>query len=238
MRHDLIGFRKWALASALAAVFGLQPLTLPAADAAGASGGKDLQPLPLQLPQPTLKGTPENLPKGDGIEGVPDKPPAPFLAPAGVKNVALGKQVTSSVAPFTGDLAQITDGKKEPNDNDAVEFKRGTQWVQVDLGAACRIYAIAVWHDHRYLQVFHDVIVQVSNDPEFKTGVTTLFNNDTDNSSGLGLGTDKEYFETRYGRVIDGKGTEARYVRSYTKGSNNSAINAHQEIEVYALPAS
>ena len=56
------------------------------------------------------------------------------------------------------------------------------------------------WHDHRYVQAMHDVIIQVSDDPEFKQSVTTLFNNDTDNSTGLGPGTDREYFETAEGR--------------------------------------
>jgi len=167
----------------------------------------------------------------------PKTAPAPLQVPAGVKNVAAGKPVTSSVAPYTGELTQITDGKREPLDEDVVEFKKGTQWVQVDLGAPHEIHAIAMWHDHRLLQAFHDVILQVSNDPEFKTDVTTLYNNDTDNSSKLGVGTDREYFELEFGRVLPVKGVKARYVRGYTKGSSLSAINCWQEIEVYALPA-
>jgi len=204
----------------------------------GFSGDEpDRQPLVLQLPGPTMKGTPEDLPKGPNIEPISDKPPPPFMVPKGVQNVALGKPVTSSVAPFTGELSQITDGKKEPTDDDAVEMKKGTQFVQVDLGAPYSIYAIALWHDHRYTQVMHDVIVQVSNDPQFKTNVQTLFNHDTDNSSGQGAGTDREYFETNFGKTIDGKGVKARYVRGYTKGSTSSAFNCWEEIEVYALPA-
>ena len=39
------------------------------------------------------------------------------------------------------------------------------------------------------------------------------------------------------GRIVDGKGTKARYVRGYTKGSTLSALNCWQELEVYALPA-
>jgi hypothetical protein len=195
-------------------------------------------PLELKLPAPTLKGTPEDLPSGPNIEPLSDKPRPPFYVPKGVTNVALGKPVTASVQPFTGELSQITDGKKEAFDYDAVEFRRGTQWVQVDLGQPYRIYAIVMWHDHRYIQVFHDVIVQVSNDPEFKEGVITLFNNDTDNTSGQGVGTDREYFETHEGKIVDGKGVTARYVRCYTRGSSQSALNCWQEIEVYALPAS
>jgi len=198
---------------------------------------QEKEALNLQLPAPTLKGTPEDLPKAPHIEPLSDKPRPPFLVPKGVKNVALGKPVTSSVAPFTGELKQVTDGKKEAFDYDAVEFKRGTQWVQIDLGEPCTVYAIALWHDHRYIQVMHDVILQVSDDPEFKTGVQTIFNNDVDNSSNFGIGTDREFFETNRGKLIDGKGAKGRYFRSYLKGSTSSALNCWQEIEVYGLPA-
>ncbi len=207
-----------------------------AAPASGADA-KDTEALALKLPAPTLKGTPEDLPLGPNIEPLSDKPRPAFLVPKGVKNVAAGKPVTSSVKPFTGELNQLTDGKKEAFDYDAVEMKKGSQWVQVDLGEAFAIYAIVLWHDHRYIQVMHDVIVQVSDDPEFKSGVTTLFNNDVDNSSGLGVGADREYFETHAGKIVDGKGVKGRYLRTYTKGGSLSALNCWQEIEVYALPA-
>jgi len=207
----------------------------PQAIVADETSGKEA--LVLQLPLPTLKGTPEDLPGGANIEPNTDKPRPAFLVPKGVKNVALGKPVSASVKPFTGELSQITDGKKEAYDYDTVEIRKGLQWVQVDLGETFAIQAVAVWHDHRYLQVMHDVIIQVSDDPDFKTGVTTLFNNDMANSAGLGVGTDREYFERHWGRVIDGKGVKARYVRGYTRGSNLSALNCWQEIEVYALPS-
>jgi hypothetical protein len=197
----------------------------------------ELVPVPLNLPAPTLKGTPADLPTGPNIEPPTDKAPALPQIPKEATNVAFGKKVTGSTAPFNGDLAMITDGKKEAFDDQAVEFKKGIQWVQVDLGADFLIHAIAVWHDHRYVQIFHAVVVQVSDDPEFKTGVTTLFNNDTDNSAGLGAGTDREYFEKEWGKVIPAKGVKARYVRGYTRGGNTSALNCWQEMEVYAVPA-
>lgn len=204
---------------------------------AATANAQEKEALTLQLPAPTLKGTPEQLPTGPNIEANSDKAPAAMQIAKGAKNVALGKKVTTSVKPFSETQPDaITDGKKEAFDYDTVEMKKGTQWVQVDLGESFKIEALAIWHDHRYIQVMHDVIVQVSDDPEFKTGVTTLFNNDTDNSSGLGVGTDREYFERHWGRVFDGKGTKARYVRGYTKGSHLSALNCWQEIEVYALP--
>src|SRR4029078_10850633 len=107
----------------------------------------------------------------------------------------------------------------------------------IDLGQSLPIYAVAMWHDHRLIQAFHDVVLQVSGYPQFKTGVTTLFNNDTDNSSNLGVGTVREYFELEFGRVVPAKGVKARYVRGYTKGGSRRALNCWQEIEVYALPA-
>lgn len=205
------------------------PSTTQAAEAAK-------EPLLLKLPAPTLKGTPGDLPSGPHLEPLSKEPRPPFLVPKGVTNVALGKAVTASVQPFSGELRQVTDGEKEALDDHAVEMKKGTQWVQVDLGASHALYAVVIWHDHRYIQAMHDVIIQVSDDPEFKTGVHTLFNNDMDNSSGLGLGTDREYFETAEGKLVDAKGVKARYVRSYTRGSSSGALNCHQEIEVYGLP--
>jgi len=202
-----------------------------------ATQAQDIEALALKLPAPTLKGTPEDMPVSPNIEPLSDKPRPPFMVPKGVKNVAAGKTATSSVKPFTGELEQLTDGKKEAFDYDSVEMKKGTQWIQVDLGEPYKIYAVVMWHDHRYIQLMHDVIVQVSDDPEFQKGVTTLYNNDMDNSSGLGVGTDREYFETHFGRIVAGKGANGRYVRCYTKGGSLSALNCWQEVEVYALPA-
>src|SRR5437899_2508859 len=71
----------------------------------------DLAPLPLKLPLPTLKGTPEDLPKGPNIEPPTEKPRPAFLAPKGARNLALHKKVTASdKKPITGELSQITDG--------------------------------------------------------------------------------------------------------------------------------
>jgi hypothetical protein len=196
-----------------------------------------LEPLALELPLPTPKGTPTDLPTGPQIEPLSKEPRPPFLVPPGVQNVALGKPVTGSVRPFVGELKQITDGRKSPFDRDVVELNRGTQHVQVDLGEEHAIFAIVMWHDHRSIQVMRDVIVQISNDPEFKADVKTLFNNDLDDSSGLGFGTGREYFENYEGRIVDAGGAKARHVRCHTRGGTDSPFNAWQEIEVYALPA-
>lgn len=55
-------------------------------------------------------------------------------------------------------------------------------------------------------RAYVDVVVQVSDDPAFKTAVKTIFNNDTDDSLGLGAGQDLSYVETYEGKLIEGKG--------------------------------
>lgn len=224
-RHLVVG-------ASLAALFALAPM-VPQAVA------DDLKPLPIKYPEPTLRGTPEDLPASEFIEPPPkpEEAPKPFLAPADAQNVAQGKPVTSSVKPFTGELAQVVDGKKEAFDSDAIEMRSGSQWIQIDLGAPTKIYAVAMWHDHRYIQITRDVIVQVADDAEFTKNVRTVYNNDRDDSSKQGAGTDKEYFETKHGRVADAKGIVARYVRGYSKGTSLTGLNCWQEVEVWGVPA-
>lgn len=202
----------------------------------------DLQPLPLVLPPPAMKGTPQALPTNTTALPLDDKPRPAFLAPKGVTNVALGKPVASGDPNLiSGDLKQITDGRKQAYEENVVTLRRGLRWVQIDLQGEYKLYAILLWHDFTTPIVCRDVIVQVSDDPGFKTGVTTLFNNDQKNSAGLGIGTDREYFEnslTGAGKLIDAKGTTARYVRCYSKGSTDSALNTYIEVEAWGLPAS
>ena len=81
------------------------------------------------------------------------------------------------------------------------------------------------------------MIVQVADDPDFKQNARTLFNNDSKNTSGLGSGADREYFESYEGKLINAKGVKARYIRFYSKGSTESALNEYTEIEVYGRQA-
>jgi hypothetical protein len=220
-------------------VFPGAALALGADNAAGSGGGNaELVPLPLELPPPGYAGTPRDLPKNTTALKPSGKPRAPFLAPKGCQNVALGKPVTSSDHdPISGDLKQITDGKKDAFDENVVVLRRRTQWVQVDLKGQYKIYAVLLWHEHKSPIVYRDVVVQASDDPDFTKGVTTLFNDDQDNSSGLGVGTDREYFEGYEGKLIDAKGVTCRYLRCYSKGSTDSALNCYTEIEAWGLPA-
>jgi hypothetical protein len=84
--------------------------------------------------------------------------------------------------------------------------------------------------------VYFDVIVQVSDDPDFIENVTTIFNNDIDNSAGLGVGQDKHYVETNEGKLIDAQGVQGRYVRAYSNGNNSNDLNHYIEVAVYGQP--
>ena len=211
-------------------------LIAPALQAADAAG--DQVPLAIKLPAPAFKGTPKDLQLGPNVEPLSDKPRAPMMVPAGLKNLATGAKITCSDKNVPADnLAKLTDGDKDASDQSIIFLRKGTQWVQLDLGSAQEIFAVVIWHAHNMAKVYHDVIVQVADDADFIENVRTIFNNDNDNTSGLGVGTNREYFETYEGKLIDAKGAKARYIRFYSKGSTESALNEYTELEVYGRPA-
>lgn len=199
---------------------------------ASASMAQDKEPLKIKLPEEYAGGTPVPY-FGTHFTPYDYKDRPPFMAPKGTKIISIGKKVTSSVAPISGDLQAITDGKKGYQKTNVVELPKGFQWVQIDLGAEKSIYAILVWHFHEGRRVYFDVIGQVSNDPTFKKGVTTVFNNDYDNSQGMGVGKDNEYEDSYKGLLVDAKGVKARYVRFYSNGNTTDDNNQYIEIEVW-----
>jgi hypothetical protein len=213
------------------------PATKPAGTAKPVQGSGTLVPLPIQLPKPMFEGTPQNL-NVPNLQKPLGRPRDPFLAPAGVTNVALKKKVTSSDSePVIGELDQVTDGDKKGADGSYVELGPGVQWVQIDLGAPHEIYALLFWHFHKTPRVYFDVVAQLADDPSFKTNVRTVFNDDGNNQAGLGAGKDMNYVETAEGKLVDAKGTKARYVRLYSKGNNANDLNHYVEAEVWGRPA-
>ncbi len=204
-----------------------------------AAGEGNQVPLILKLPAPAFKGTPKDIQLSSYVEPLSDKPRPPMMVPPGLKNLAPAAKLTSSDKNATPEVLQkIVDGDKEASDQSIIFMRKGTQYVQMDLGAANEVFAIVVWHAHNAPKVYRDVIVQAADDADFTQNVRTLYNNDQDNSSGLGAGTDREYFETNEGRLINAKGVKARFLRFYSKGSTESALNEYTEIEVYGRPAS
>ena len=188
--------------------------------------------LELEFPPPFLSGTPVPiaLPNLESL----DAPPPTVLAPEGVENIALGKEVTSSDDfPIIGELELVTDGDKESEEGYFVELAPGLQWVQIDLEKPAKLYGIGVWHFHSQKRAYIDMLIQVSDDPDFATGVTTLYNNDHDSSAGMGEGTSLAYIETNKGKLIDAKQATARYLRLYSDGNTSNEMNHYVEVEVF-----
>jgi len=222
----------------------------PAAPAAKAEPAKDkpaaattaapdkMVELDIKLPKPMFEGTPKNIKPAPTLEKYVDKPRPAFMVPEGTRNLAINKPVKSSdMEPIIGELKLVTDGDNEGTDGSYVELGPGLQWVQIDLKEKAAIHALVVWHYHGEGRVYHDVVVQVSDDPDFIEGVKTIYNNDFDNSSGLGIGKDLEYIEDFRGRVIDAKGVTGRYVRLCSKGNTSNDQNHYIEVQVCGKPA-
>jgi len=195
-----------------------------------------LVPAPIELPKPGMEGTPPNF-NIPNLEKPSSKPRAPFLVPADVTNVALGKKVTSSEKdPLVGDLTMITDGDTEQVEGNDVELGAGVQWVAIDLASPQEIFGILFWHYYQP-RVYYSVVVQTADDQAFTQNVQTWFNNDINNKAGLGAGKNLNYIESYEGKLVDAKGVRARYVRLYSAGSNANALNHYVEVEVFGRPA-
>jgi hypothetical protein len=189
-------------------------------------------PLTTEIPPEIIEGTPMPI-KVKNLVPAPKQAPS-LNVPEGTSLLSKGKEVTGSDDfPIIGELEYITDGDKIGGEGYFTELMDGLQWVQIDLEATSEISAIWIWHFHSQARAYHDVIVQVSDDPEFNEGVTTLYNNDYDGSSDMGKATDHPYVESRYGLLVDGKNTKGRYVRLYSAGNTSNDMNHYIEVEVY-----
>jgi hypothetical protein len=186
--------------------------------------------LKLKLPKPMFIGTPTNI-KSANLEAVTGKSRAPFMVPVGTKLLSLKRPVTASdTQPVIGELDMITDGEKAAT----APVELGPQAVIQSTGRV----VLAARHPACFSTGASTVTSSsVSDDKDFLKGVQTIFNNDHDNSSGLGVGKDKEYIEVAEGRLFDPKGVKGRYVRMYSSGNTTNDLNHYVEIEVYGTPA-
>jgi hypothetical protein len=204
---------------------------------ASSAQAEDKVPLKTELPKPLFVGTPVPV-KLPNLEPPRQGKRPDFMVPVGTVNLASGKKVTSSdKEPVMGTLDLVTDGDKAGDEGSWVELAPGKQWVQIDLEKPADIYAIMLWHYHSQARVYLDVVVQVSDDPEFTKDVTTVFNADAQNELGLGAGKDLAYIESYEGKLIDARGVKARYVRLYSKGNTTNKLNHYIEVEVFGKPA-
>jgi len=218
------------------------PAAAPAATTpaqAAPAGAADYAPLPIELPKPMFVGTPQDM-KVENLEKPLGKARPAFLAPKDGVLLSKGKPVSASdEEPIIGEIEMITDGDKEAADGSYVELGPFVQHVTIDLEKQCELYALVIWHYHKQPRVYFDVVVQLSNDKDFITDVKTVFNNDIDNSAGLGIGKDMHYVETNEGKLIDliSQGSpKARYIRLYSNGNTGNDLNHYIEIDAYGKP--
>jgi hypothetical protein len=219
--------RHWSIHPALA---GLVMLTC------GLHADEAKEPLKIEFPKPQFQGTP--LPAA-GIKNLekPGNPVKSIPVAKGSSLISKDKAVTSSeTAPSIGEIVMVTDADKDGADGSFVELGPGSQWVQIDLGGEFNVSAIVVWHYHKQARVYKDVIVEAGTDKEMAGG-TVLYNNDDDNTLGKGAGKDPAYVETNHGRIIDGKGTKARFIRLWSNGNHVDDLNHYVEVEVWGVPA-
>lgn len=189
--------------------------------------------LEIEYPEKLVKGTevPKNIPNLEKPRAK-DTEPSLLKVPDGCENLAEEKEVTGSDEdPSIGDLDYLVDG--DADGNEYVQFKEGLQWVQIDLEESKTLHAAHIWHYHAQPRVYNDIVIQVSDDPDFIDGVKTVFNNDHDNSSGLGKGTDKNYIEEFYGKSFPIKAVKGQYIRFYSQGNSADKSNHYIEIQVY-----
>jgi hypothetical protein len=196
---------------------------------------EDLAPLPIELPRAMFTSCPTgSAPRSPNLEKQPVLPRAPFMAPRDAVILSRGKNVISSDGhPRIGKTEQITDGEKSHFDTSFVEYRPGLHFVQIDLEEPHELYALVIWHFQHQARVYFDVIVRIADDEDFSTNVRTLFNNDHDNSSGLGKDQDKEYIETLAGKLVNGHKETARYIRLYSNGNTRNKYNHYIEVEVW-----
>ena len=196
------------------------------------------------LPEAKFAGTPAVVPEGTTVDKKTlGKKRNPKFVNKDVRVLSIDKPLTAlDDAPLMGDMEYITDGDKDAGDGSYVELEADLMWIQIDLEKEYDLHLIQVWHFHSQPRIYHDVVVQISSDPEFKKNVITVYNNDHDNSAKLGKGTAREYFESNEGKMIDcrvdvkGKqpaGQKARYVRLYSNGSTADDQNHYTEVVVF-----
>ncbi len=204
---------------------------------ASAALAQDKVPLKTQLPRPLFVGTPVPLNVPNLEPPMKGKRPD-FMVPTGTLNLAKGKKVTASDSnPVTRNLdlsPMVTRPATKAHGWNSGPANNGCRstWLK-----SANIYAVLLWHFHSQARVYRDVVVQVSNDPTFKSGVTTIFNNDFKGELGAGTGKDLNYVETYQGKLIDAKGANGRYVRLYSNGNTTNKLNDYIEVEVWGKPA-
>ncbi|TFH89612.1 endo-beta-N-acetylglucosaminidase [Vibrio ouci] len=144
------------------------------------------------------------------------------------QNLASGLIPSGSTTIRNGKVA--TDGSLDSHSH--LTLGDGLQYLEFDFGQQRTLTSIRLWHYYQDSRRYHDVVILLANQADFSDAYT-VYNNDTDNSSGLGGGLDAEYNETSQGLFVDFMPEQYRYVRFYSKGSSVNQGNHYVEVRIY-----
>lgn len=153
-------------------------------------------------------------------------------------NLSQGKAVTYSTIR-SGESSgtppsYLTDGDTSLTHLVAVGNANQLVYVTIDLGQTSTIQRLKMWHYWGDGRTYHDVIVQLSSTANFSSDVTTVFNNDANNSAGFGIGPDAEYKETSAGKeLVLPSAISARYARFFIGGNTVNGFNHYVELQVF-----
>ena len=179
--------RAACLTFAIATAFALAPMSSRAADAQ-ANDQKQV-PLKYEIPKAMFLGTPKNIKArrnsgallGKGPRAVDDS--RRLHEPRGEEESHV-QRLQSNHWRVVADHRRRQGRRRRQ----LCRTRTGKQWVQIDLEQPADLSAVVVWHYHAEGRVYHSVVVQISDDPEFEKDVKTVFNNDFANAPGFGAG--------------------------------------------------
>lgn len=160
-----------------------------------------------------------------------------YIIGDGSENVALGKPVTFTIPTKSvfgsSDETFVTDGNFDPY-NVYGTYADTYGFAIVDLGQEYVIDKLIVKAFHDW--TFEDVVLQMALDKDFTQGVYTVFNNDTDNSVGVGAGSDGTYTESGSGHCFKFSPVTARYIRFHNHSVNGREnYSFWEEIQAYTV---
>ena len=154
-----------------------------------------------------------------------------------MENLALGKEVTvkksadDSEENVNGERPQemVTDGIINSDNycDFGMDDERRSAYLQVDLGADNLISKINMWRYWKDGRTYDATVIAVSDNKDF-TNPAVVYNSDSGNVHGFGVGQDELYAETENGKEFKlSSPIKARYVRVYTYGVKDGGTTNH-----------
>ncbi|WP_291648285.1 discoidin domain-containing protein [Clostridium sp.] len=115
------------------------------------------------------------------------------------------------------------------------DSNKESSYIQVDIGKVSNIEAINLYRYWSDARTYKGTVIALSETETFSNPII-VYNSDTENIHGLGVGLDETYVETQDGKSFKlPEVKNARYVRVYMQGSNKGNTNHIVELEVMGV---